>query len=148
MDDQFYVHLHSDASNNFFPANKPWEFTLMMPEPLILQGRWFIGLVEIEYSRSSDVQHPLHTAIYCDICKASTTGNSKSQLLRYIPISRRKGQRIFHSPSSIIYLEVNKHDIDRIHITIKCADIPAQALFSEEPSRLTLHFVKCPPVVL
>ena len=125
MEDQFYVHLFSNASDNYFPANKPWEFTSMLPEPILLQGRWVCALTEIEYSRkNTDTQLPLHLAVYSNICKASITGLEKSSLLRYMPLSRRKGQRIFYSPSSLKHLLANKHDMDRIHISIKCPDGP------------------------
>ena len=149
MEDQLYINLMSDASKNYFPENKPWDFTVMLVEPLTLQGRWFIGLTEVEYTRKrSDAPQPRQTAIYCDICKPSITGDSKTSVLRYIPISRSKGRRVFHSPSSIVYLEVNKHSIDRIKISIKSADTSIEDLVELQPSRLSLHLVKCPPLVL
>ena len=150
MEDQFYVHLFSNASDNYFPGKRPWEFMSMLPEPLVLQGgRRLCALTEIEYSRSNaDAQLPLHLAVYSDICLASTTGSEKSTLLRYIPITRRKGQRIFHTPFTINYILVNKNLIDRIDIAIKCPGSSPQSLFSAEPCRVTLHFSRCPPSLL
>ena len=50
MDNQLYVHLISDDSINYFPSNEPWQFTCMLADVLILSGRWYVGLVEVEYS--------------------------------------------------------------------------------------------------
>ena len=149
MEDQFYVHLFSNASDNYFPGNVPWEFTCMLPEPIVLQGRWLCAMTEIEYSRANvDAPLPLHLAVHSDICRASTTGSEKSALLRYIPRPRRKGQRIFHTPSNINYILVNKNLIDRIHIAIKCPGSSPDSLFAAQPCRVTLHFSRCPPSLL
>ena len=149
MEDQFYVHLFSNASDNYFPGNIPWEFTCMLPEPILLQGRWLCALTEIEYSRkNTDAILPLHMAVYTDICRASTTGSEKSTLLRYVPMARKKGQRVFHTPASINYMLVNKNTIDRIRIAIKCPGSTPESLFAVEPCRVTLHFSRCPPSLL
>ena len=143
------MHLFSNASDNYFPGNRPWEFTSMLPEPLLLQGRWLCGLTEIEYSRTaSSVQLPLHLAVYSDICKASITGNQQTALLRCIPVSERKGKRIFYNPNTVNYHLLNKHDINRIHVSIKCPGSTPETLFDQKPCRVTLHFCKAPPLVL
>ena len=148
-DNQFYMHLFSDASDPYFPDNVPYEFTCMLPETITLQGRWFCALTEIEYTRkSSNAETPLHLAVYTDICRASITGNEKCTLLRYVPATKRKGQRIYYTPGSVNYIMVNKHDIDRIRIWIKCPGSTPEAVFDAKPCRVSLHFCKGPPVVL
>lgn len=146
-EDQFYVHLYSNSSDQYFPDNKPYDFTSMLPEPISLHGRWFCALTEIEYTRkNTNDDTPLHLAIFADICKASITGNEKTTLLRHIPLTR--GQRILYAPASTNYVVVSKCDIDRIHVWIRCPDSSPEALFESKPSRVTLHFCKGPPMVL
>ena len=48
----FYVTLPSDSSPDFFPENTVTRFKTYLPEPLILNGRWEVGLVEIVYPHS------------------------------------------------------------------------------------------------
>ena len=149
MDNQFYVHLHSDASNVYFESNKPYEFTCVLPEELRLQGRWYVSLVELEYSsnRISEPEVPLHLAIYSDICQDSIVSGSQASVLRYLPYRKKQG-RVFENPGSYCYLLVNKQLVERISISIKTPGIAADRLFNTRPSRVTLHFSKAPPLVL
>jgi len=48
----FYVTLPSDSSPDFFLENTVTRFKTYLPEPLILNGLWEVGLVEIVYPHS------------------------------------------------------------------------------------------------
>ena len=149
-ENQFFIHLFSNASDNYFPENTAHTFTSVLPETLTLPGRWYCGLVEIEYSKkSSNQEPPLHLAVHTDICQTSITGNQKSSLLRYIPMPRTKGaRRVFHTPATVNYLLVNKNVIDRISVSIKPYNTTPESLVGSSCSRVALHFVKAPPVLL
>ena len=48
---EFYVTLPSNASTNFFPANKPHEYKIRLAHPIQLRGNWEVGLAEILYPK-------------------------------------------------------------------------------------------------
>ena len=150
MTDQFFITLFSNSSDNYFPENRPFRYTSILPETITLNGRWFIGLTELEYSKKSTSEGTaLHLAVFADIVKASITANEKCSLLRYIPMVRSKAaRRVFHTPASINYMEVNKQVIDRISIVIKPYGTDPESLFGAQPSRLTVHMTKAPPLLL
>ncbi|GBN23197.1 hypothetical protein AVEN_40562-1 [Araneus ventricosus] len=45
----FYVTLPSDSSLRYFPNNKISSFVIQLPSPILLEGRWEVGLAEIIY---------------------------------------------------------------------------------------------------
>ncbi|GBM37872.1 hypothetical protein AVEN_193390-1 [Araneus ventricosus] len=45
----FYVTLPSDSSLRYFPNNKISSFVTQLPSPIILEGKWEVGLAEIIY---------------------------------------------------------------------------------------------------
>ena len=47
MEQQFYVHLSSRDSMQYFPRNNTSRFTVKLPEILHLNGQWEVALCEI-----------------------------------------------------------------------------------------------------
>ncbi|GBN72874.1 hypothetical protein AVEN_272301-1 [Araneus ventricosus] len=45
----FYMTLPSDSSLHYFPNNKISSFVIQLPSPILLEGRWEVGLAEIIY---------------------------------------------------------------------------------------------------
>ena len=46
--DQFYIRLPSNSSHDYYPDNTTSSFTTKLPDELNLNGRWEVGLKEIE----------------------------------------------------------------------------------------------------
>ena len=149
MDNQFYIHLQSNESLNYFTANKPGNFTCMLPQTVLLEGRWYVGLTEFEYTHKVTKQpYPLHLLVHSDVCKDSIVGDKKCQLLRYIPFTKKSGQRFFERLGPVHYYLVNKQTIDRVEISINAPGYLIDQVLSDQPVRCTLHFTKAPPLVL
>lgn len=47
--DSFYLTLLSNSSMEYFPENKTTMFSTKIPKSLVLEGEWFVGVVEIQY---------------------------------------------------------------------------------------------------
>ena len=149
MDNQYYVHLFSNQNQNYFPDNKASHFTCLLPETLHLHGRWYVGLLEMEYTyQIHGKERPLHLCVSTDICADSINGDNKLGLLRYLPVKGKKEQRVFQNLAPVQYILVNKQDVDRIEITINCPTHGTKEVFSSEPLRCALHFTKAPPFLL
>ena len=145
MDNQFYVHLFSNENRSYFPSNEASCFTCLLPETLHLQGRWYVGLAEIEYTLGIKAkERPLHIQVCSDICTDTITGSTKVGILRYIPIQNKRGHRVFETLAPVQYVLVNKQEINRIEISLKAPTVDYKDLFSREPVRCTLHFTKAP----
>ena len=148
MDNQFYLHLLSNDSLRYFETNRPWHFTCVLPETLHLDGRWYVGLVEIEYTHKVTKQdRPLHLTFSTDICKDTILGGKKGNLLRYIPFTGKSGKRVFASLGPIHYYLVNKQVIDRVEISINAPEQVIHEVLSDQPVRCSLHLTKAPPFV-
>ena len=149
MDNQFYVHLQSDESLNYYTGNTPGNFTCILPQTVHLEGRWYVGLVEFEYTHKITKQpYPLHLVVSANVCRDSIVGSKRCQLLRYIPISKKSGQRIFERLGPVHYYLVNKQTLDRVEISINAPGYLIDQVLSDQPVRCTLHFTKAPPLVL
>lgn len=48
-EDSFYLTLLSNSSMEYFPENKTTMFSTKLPKSLILEGEWYVGIVEIQY---------------------------------------------------------------------------------------------------
>ena len=53
----FYITLPNDSSRDFFPENKPSEYTTKLPQWIELNGEWEIGLHSIAYTQWNIIQH-------------------------------------------------------------------------------------------
>ena len=149
MDIQFYVHLQSDESLNYYTGNKPGNFTCILPQTVHLEGRWYVGLVEFKYTHKITKQpYPLHLVVSANVCRDSIVGSKRCQLLRYIPISKKSGQRIFERLGPVHYYLVNKQTLDRVEISINAPGYVIDQVLCDQPVRCTLHFTKAPPLVL
>ena len=150
IDNQFYVHLISDDSINYFPSNEPWQFTCMLADVLILSGRCYVGLVEVEYSHKiKGNTRPFHITVSCDICADTIVGNRKCNVLRYVQMSQKNSQkRMLENLGTVHYLPANKQEIDRVKICLNVPGYSAEQVFASEPVRCTLHFTKSPPLIL
>lgn len=49
MEENFYLTLLSNSSMEYFPENTTTKFSTKLPKSLILEGEWYIGVVEIQY---------------------------------------------------------------------------------------------------
>lgn len=49
MIEDFYLTLLSNSSMEYFPENKTTMFSTKLPKSLILEGEWFVALVEVQY---------------------------------------------------------------------------------------------------
>lgn len=47
--DSLYLTLPSNSNPDIFPNNKPQSFKVNFPTPIILEGKWKVGLTEIQY---------------------------------------------------------------------------------------------------
>ena len=149
MDNQFYIHLLSNDSLHYFSDNKPGKFTCMLPQNVHLDGRWYVGLAEFEYTHKITRQpFPLHLVVSTTLCKDSIVGGKTHQLLRFIPFTKKAGQRIFDRLGPVHYYLVNKQTIDQVEISINAPGYLIDQVLSDQPVRCMLHFTKAPPLVL
>lgn len=47
--ENFYLTLLSNSSMEYFPDNKTTLFSTKLPKPIILEGKWCVGVVEFQY---------------------------------------------------------------------------------------------------
>ncbi len=120
-----YLFLNSQDSKSTQPLNEPFDFTIDLPQPLILEGKWKCGLSEIGFS--NPIADELY--VYCDMCEYSYVKDSNQPILRIV-----RGSRLYTKPYFIPI--VNQH-VSRIRVYIRdeFGQIPSIAV---ERSRCTL----------
>lgn len=47
--ESFYLTLLSNSSMTYYPENKTTRFSTKLPKPIILEGMWYVGVVEFQY---------------------------------------------------------------------------------------------------
>ena len=79
MENEFYF-LSSSDSLSYHPDNKCYSFIIELPERIILEGNWAIGLCD--FFNSSCLTETLF--VLCDICDNSYIGDCLKPILRIL----------------------------------------------------------------
>ena len=135
-----YIYLVSNGSKTFFPENKESSFRIKMPRPLILEGAWEIGLIQLTLPAFTNT----YTAEYVDIttssCNQSISNDTEKQILNRIflaEIPETKTMR-FQNPH---YISVNTSHIYVLDINLY-DDEGKRPSFARGQSYCTLHLRK------
>lgn len=129
MESSFYVYLSSQDSTNNFPDNSAFDFTLLLPERIFLEGdKWWCGLIQCHLTSA-----PKQDVFICtDICAESVTGSSR------LPVLRRIRTKVFEA-SHVTYVPVKVRELSSIRVYIR--DKRGNSLpFSAQTSSCVLHF--------
>ena len=103
-----HLFLNSIDSINTHPNNNPFDFTIELPEALVLDGEWECALSDIYYDNSA-INEELF--VFSDICNDSYVYNNRLPILRKV-----NKPDIFTLP---YFTSVNLREIQRIRIFIK-----------------------------
>ena len=131
MEQQFYVHLSSRDSMQYFPRNNTSRFTVKLPEILHLNGQWEVALCEIGLPKAKP--QPKKLLVCSEICNESIIGEKRLPLLRVVT------GKIPASFRTLQYIPVRPQDIERITLYIASAT-GAQVSFDQGECSCTLHF--------
>jgi hypothetical protein len=115
MDSEHYLFLSSDDSKDRHPGNTVDDFTVELPRPLKLEGRWVCGLKEVLFSNKL----PTGTVYVCaDLCQDSLVCDTYAPVLRVVrkSITRSGTVRIFDDP---FYVEVRSDHLQRFRIFLR-----------------------------
>jgi hypothetical protein len=127
---EHYVILSSNAFNDIYPSNTPYQFYADLNEELQLDDRWKVALVELDQSREHDLY------VYCNFSKECFVNNSKKSLLRFVSSNG--------DISRLYYHYVKKFRIQReLEFTLRLKDGSAPK-FLVEPTIVMLHFKRYP----
>lgn len=108
MDRDFNIFCYSDNSKDVYPNNRADDFVLHLPNPIHLEGEWECGLVQFEYTASSD--KPFF--VCSDVVMESYVGDYKLPVLRRV---RLRNTQFNH----VIYAPVKMRDLSSIHIFMR-----------------------------
>ena len=115
-----YLYLTSD--NTIYQENGPSNFTVRFNSPIILQGQWEVGLVDITgYPSVSGVYY-----IFSDLCETNLINSESYPILRKIITSQ---SFLHYAFSPILYVPVCKNVIESVRIYIKDASLQDQSEF-------------------
>ena len=104
MEAQFYVHLSSADSKQYFSKNDTSRFTMKLPEILHLKGQWEVALCTISIPKTKPKQKKLL------VCSESIIGEKRLPLLRVLT------GRIPTSFEPLQYIPVRLQDIECVTI--------------------------------
>jgi hypothetical protein len=137
----FYIYVSSDDSSQYY-KNKPYDFTVYLPESLKFKGRqtWEVGLAETQYTLSGDFKSNM-IEVYTDMTSSSIIHGRKKPVLRALTIQNLtlKALTLHKNPNPIFYIPVNKNDLRQVRVYILTSNgKPATCLTGV--TRCTLHF--------
>ena len=130
MEAQFYVHLSSADSKQYFSKNDTPRFTVKLPEILHLKGQWEVALCTISIPKTKPKQKKL---VCSDLCGESIIGEKRLPLLRVLT------GRIPTSFEPLQYIPVRLQDIEHVTIYIN-SETGYSASFVSGDCDCTLHF--------
>ena len=129
MGSQFYVHLSSGDSKQYFPENETSRFIVKLPEILHLKEHWEVALCSIMLPSTKERK----LLICSDVCSESIIGEKRLPLLRVLT------REFPSSLEPLQYIPVRPQDIERITIYINSSS-GSPVSFVGEACECTLHF--------
>ena len=129
MESQFYVHLSSEDSKQYFPKNHTSRFTIKLPEILHLKEHWEVALCSITLPKMKEKK----LLVCSDVCSESIIGEKRLPLLRVLAGTIPS----FFEP--LQYIRVRPQDIERITIYINSSS-GSPVSFTAGECNCTLHF--------
>ena len=120
--DKYFI-LRSTDSTEYYPGNQSWSFRVHLDEPLHLERKWRVSLVDITFenwttNKRSDCRD---IYVYSSLCESvHGVGETKSPLLRRLCLRGAKRERSFEFIHRH-YLPVRVQDTDTVHLYIKDA---------------------------
>ena len=127
-----YLYVSSDDSS--FPGNTPGDFTVSLPKPYDLNGRWECALLEIS------LHMPYHERLHvcCDIIEDSYVNGSSFPVLRTLPVVKSNGTYLGHDTAyghltfdRPFFFPLRKRNIERLQLFIRGSRL--QPLNLEKP---------------
>ena len=126
--------ISSCDSLQFFPDNKPNDFTIRLPDELHLEGEWTCTLRNLKCVTTLDTD----LYVFCDVVEESYVRNRKLPILQYIPGEQGKMVGNFESD---LCAKLSRKDITTIRIYIRDFHL-REAPLAGERTTCTLHFLK------
>lgn len=142
--DDFYITINSNAQQDIFPNNKPYQFIVTLPETLDLSQQWRVGLVDIVWNNNfaSSEQGILRMFVESSIVTPSIVTENKRSVLATVPILSNRNQRMYYEPYSKRYIKVsNVQQLREIDINIRNELGDLITTINRDLS-ITLHFKK------
>lgn len=109
--------LRSDQSNSFYPENTPYHFKVHLRDPLYLDGKWEVALLDFFTKESTTKKNRHELYLFCDVCTGVTVfwHNQYSLLRRIFPNNSNNWNYVFAQP---IFVRVKKTEIRDIEFHI------------------------------
>lgn len=127
-----YMYLSSDQNSNAQPHNTGINFTVTLPRPLYLEGRWSACLLDINIQADTHKESALY--VVCDLVNVSYASGEYHKILRCIN-TRANPHKETLFPLHYVTVDNTTH-IDSITITILDSD-------TLQPTSLNIHKVSC-----
>ncbi len=113
-----YLFLSSNDAKSYYSTNTATDFTVQLPETLVLKGEWWCSLEEIKFLNKFAVPVPSLVYVCCDFVEDSYVGGRKLPVLRTVSIKPRslKTDLTFDNP---FYLRVSRSELRQLRVYIK-----------------------------
>jgi hypothetical protein len=113
MEDHYLV-LSSTDSTTLFSDNTGNDFTVYLPQPLILKGIWQVAVTQV----SLETDNPSFPGVMlcCDLCENSIVGSEQHPILRHLTFLKRRTSWEFYN---LQYRKVKKEQVNAVRILIK-----------------------------
>ena len=147
MAQQFYMHLSSADSKEYFPSNRASSFIVKLPENISLMESWCCALTELQYSYSKGSYDTF--CVCSNICEDSIVGGIKLSILRSATTkgSGGRARRWTESWNDLYYIPLKQTEFNTIEINI--TDRKGEEVsFIDKDFICTLHFKTVYPVLL
>ena len=137
MDTDFYLHISSDNSLDYFPKNNAFDFRLHLKQPLSFHGYWMCSLTDFQCEIPQT--KGINLWVFSNLCDEMVVGDVNLPLLRRIPLTGVVGNMENHTSNPRNYLHIAHRDISSISLYIY-GDAMEKIPLVTKPVRCTLHF--------
>jgi len=134
--DEHYLFLTSDSSKDQYPGNVSGDFTIALPHPYDLTGRWVCGLKEIQIIIGDSVMY-----VCSDMCVESYAENTMVPVLRALQKPKGKNKLTYFSFENPMYVEIKPTILNRVRVFIRGSGLERVNIKDASVS-CTLHLKK------
>ena len=138
FEDEHFLFLKSDDSLDFYPLNRPDNFTVQLSEPIHLDDSiWICALRDF----TCHLTYPQNLYIFCDIVQDSHVFGRKLPIMQRVPEMVNDQTYVVESYDSSVCFKITRPVLTHITVYIKNAQL-LRPSFADKPTTCMLHLIR------
>ena len=139
--EHFYMYLNHTDSKHLYPNNRPDNFTIHLPQSLVLDGDWSVGLWDLRLKAKGTSRQD--SFIFCDAVDTSYVQGWPLKIIKRVTLKPKYTEIQFNPVQYFKYDNTIKRDTLQFSISEASPSVTSSLEFQQVT--YTLHFKRTIP---